>query len=92
MVGRRVSPKHNRGGRWPRIVFIEPAETQVRVLTVAQTARLDEALNMIAAAPTDVKPHATASALRDYQHEGIRVIFYATALGSILIVTYVEAD
>ncbi|MFF1511929.1 hypothetical protein [Streptomyces sp. NPDC058326] len=73
-------------------MFIEPAETQVRVLTVAQTARLDEALNVVAAAPADVKPHATAAALRDYQHDGIRVIFYATALGSILIVTYVEAD
>ncbi|RSS37454.1 hypothetical protein [Streptomyces sp. WAC08241] len=73
-------------------MFIEPAETQVRTLTLAQTTRLDEALNLIAAAPTDVKPHATASALRDYQHDGIRIIFYATALGSILIVTYVEAD
>ncbi|MFJ2937936.1 hypothetical protein ACIO8G_34875 [Streptomyces sp. NPDC087219] len=73
-------------------MFIEPAETQVRVLTTEQTARLDAALNVIAADPTDVKPHATASALRDHQHDGIRVIFYATALGSILIVTYVEAD
>ncbi|MFF8279973.1 hypothetical protein ACF05T_28370 [Streptomyces lateritius] len=84
-------PKHSRGRR-PRIVFIEPAETQARVLTVEQTTRLDTALNVIAADPTDVKPHATASALRDYQHDGIRVIFYATALGSILIVTYVEVD
>ncbi|WP_241847774.1 hypothetical protein [Streptomyces sp. CB02009] len=73
-------------------MFIEPAETQVRVLTTEQTGRLDAALNAIAADPTDVKPHATASALRDFQHDGIRVIFYATALGSILIVTYVEAD
>ncbi|OKJ48092.1 hypothetical protein AMK27_38790 [Streptomyces sp. CB02009] len=87
-----MSPKHSRGGRRPRIVFIEPAETQVRVLTTEQTGRLDAALNAIAADPTDVKPHATASALRDFQHDGIRVIFYATALGSILIVTYVEAD
>lgn len=84
-------PEHPRG-RSPRIVFIEPAETQVGVLTGEQTVRLDTALNAIAAAPADVKPHATASALRDYQHDGIRVIFYATALGSILIVTYVEVD
>ncbi|WP_418961264.1 hypothetical protein [Streptomyces tritici] len=47
---------------------------------------------MIAADPGAGKAHATASALRDYQHEGIRVVFYATALGSILIVTYVEVD
>ncbi|MFE5798071.1 hypothetical protein ACFQ8C_36615 [Streptomyces sp. NPDC056503] len=84
-------PKHARGRR-PRIVLIEPAETQVRTLTTAQTARVDAALNTIAAAPDEVKQHATASALRDYQHDGVRLIFYATALGSILIVTYVEAD
>ncbi|MGW5003258.1 hypothetical protein ACWEP8_37020 [Streptomyces hydrogenans] len=84
-------PKHARGRR-PRIVLIEPAETQVRTLTTAQTARVDAALNTIAAAPDEVKPHATASALRDYQDDGVRLIFYATALGSILIVTYVEAD
>ncbi|MFD9049514.1 hypothetical protein [Streptomyces zaomyceticus] len=85
-------PRHPRHGRRPRIVFIEPAETQVRVLTAEQTVRLDSALNAIAVDPTDVKAHATASALRDYDHDGVRVIFYATALGSILIVTYVEAD
>lgn len=84
-------PRHTRGRR-PRIVFIEPAETQVRMLSAAQTAALDGTLNVIAADPAAVKPHATASALRDYQHDGIRVIFYATALGSILICTYVEVD
>ncbi|MFF3842538.1 hypothetical protein [Streptomyces sp. NPDC001930] len=84
-------PKHTHGRR-PRIVFIEPAETQVRHLTIEQTTRLDAALNVIAAAPADVKQHATASALRDYQQDGIRAIFYATALGSILIVTYIEVD
>ncbi|MFE7548881.1 hypothetical protein [Streptomyces gardneri] len=73
-------------------MFIEPAETQAAALTVAQSARLDAALGVIAEAPADVKQHATASALRDYQHDGIRVIFYATALGSILIITYVEVD
>ncbi|MFF3775618.1 hypothetical protein [Streptomyces sp. NPDC002232] len=83
-------PKHS--GRRPRIVFIEPADTQVRMLSAAQTAVLDHTLNVIAADPAAVKQHATASALRDYEHEGVRVIFYATALGSILIVTYVEVD
>ncbi len=39
-----------------------------------------------------LKRHATAAAPRDYQQDGIRLILYATALGSILIVTYVAAD
>ncbi|MFE7584612.1 hypothetical protein ACFU5Y_23970 [Streptomyces gardneri] len=73
-------------------MFIEPAETQAAALTVEQSARLDVALGVIAGAPAEVKQHATASALRDYRHDGVRVIFYATALGSILIVTYVEVD
>jgi methionyl-tRNA formyltransferase len=90
-MGPRTLPKHARGRR-PRIVLIEPAETQARTLTPTQMARVDAALNTVAAAPDEVKAHATASALRDYQHDGIRVIFYATALGSILIVTYIEAD
>jgi hypothetical protein len=86
-----MSPKPARGRR-PRIVLIEPAETQVRVLTTTQVARLDTALTTLAEAPDEVKQHATAAALRDYQHDGIRIIFYATALGSILIVTYIEVD
>ncbi|MFF3315854.1 hypothetical protein ACFYV5_10120 [Streptomyces sp. NPDC003035] len=51
------SPKHSRGRR-PRIVFIEPAETQVRALSAAQAAILDGTLNAIAADPDAVKPHA----------------------------------
>ncbi|MEU0272744.1 hypothetical protein [Streptomyces sp. NPDC006307] len=84
-------PKHSKVRR-PRIVFVEPAETQLRTLTTGQAARLDEALGVIAADPSLVKPHATAPALHDYQHEGLRVVFYATALGSILIVTYIEVN
>lgn len=84
-------PKHARGRR-PRIVFVEPAETQLRTLTTAQAARLDTALGVIGADPGAVKEHATAPALHDYQQDGIRVVFYATALGSILIVTYLEVD
>ncbi|MGA4867193.1 hypothetical protein ACPB9J_31630 [Streptomyces lavendulocolor] len=54
-------PKHARGRR-PRIVFVEPAETQLRTLTTVQAARLDTALGVIGADPDAVKPHATAPA------------------------------
>jgi hypothetical protein len=73
-------------------VFIEPAETQTRLLTLPQAELLDTALTAIAAAPDAAKPHTTATALRDYQHNGVRVIYYSTALGSIIIVTYIEVD
>ncbi|GGP78467.1 hypothetical protein [Streptomyces melanogenes] len=84
-------PKHSRG-RGARIVFLPPADAQVELLSPYQAERLDLVLERIAAAPDAVKPHATASALRDYQQADARVIFYATALGSIIIVTYVEVD
>lgn len=82
-------PKH---ARRARIVFLEPAATQIRTLGPQQADRLDRALNVIAARPEAVKTHATAPALRDYQEGGVRAIFYSTALGSIIIVVYVEAD
>ncbi|CAM5228810.1 hypothetical protein GCM10010329_79650 [Streptomyces spiroverticillatus] len=62
----------------------------MEALTPAQAARLDEALTTVAADPAAVKRHSTAEALRDFRHEDVRIVFYATALGSILIVTYVE--
>ncbi|MFE2015127.1 hypothetical protein [Streptomyces sp. NPDC059491] len=61
-------------------------------LSAQQTVMLDGALHAIGSDPGAVTPHATASALRDYRRGGVRVIFFATALGSILIVTYVEVD
>lgn len=73
-------------------MLIEPADAQVDLLTDAQALRLDTALNAIAAAPDAAKQHPTAAALRDYQQDGVRVIYYSTALGSIVIVTYVEVD
>lgn len=83
-----MSPKHSRGAR---VVFLEPAATQLRALTVDAIARLDAAVDAIAQSPDAAKPHRTAPALRDHQGDGVRVIYYATALGSIVIVVYVEA-
>ncbi|MFF0629890.1 hypothetical protein [Streptomyces sp. NPDC004296] len=56
-----------------------------------EIARLDAAVDVIAQRPDAAKPHRTAPALRDYQAGGVRLVFYATALGSIVIVVYVEA-
>jgi hypothetical protein len=53
-----------------------------------QAAVLDQSLNAIGVdrpRPT----HVIASALHDYQHDGMPIVFCVTALGSILIVTYV---
>lgn len=83
-------PKH--APRRARVVFLEPAATQLRALTTDELARIDTAVDGIALRPDAAKPHRTAPALRDHQGDGVRVIYYATALGSIVIVVYVEAD
>lgn len=84
-----MSPKHARGAR---VVFLEPAATQLRSFTMDELALLDTAVDDIARRPDAAKPHRTAPALRDHQGDSVRVIYYATALGSIVIVVYVEAD
>ncbi|MFI9031125.1 hypothetical protein [Streptomyces sp. NPDC053560] len=81
-------------GRRARLVVLEPAATQIRALESdpAALARLEAALDTIVAQPDEAPVHATVAALRDFRAGGVRVIYYATALGSIVIVTYVEVD
>lgn len=85
-----MSPKP--AERRARVVFLEPAATQLRAFKPAELARLDAAVDDIAVRPDAAKPHRTAPALRDHHGDGVRIIYYATALGSIVIVVYVEAD
>ncbi|ARE79499.1 hypothetical protein B6R96_36415 (plasmid) [Streptomyces sp. Sge12] len=79
-------------GRRSRVVMVEPALTQLTKLTANETHRLDRAIVAIS-----VNPHlgteVPGTLLRDYVDDidGIRVIYYVTALQTITIVAYVEA-
>jgi hypothetical protein len=85
-----VSPEH--GARRSRVILVEPALTQLAKLTASETHRLDRAIVAISVNP-ELGTEVPGTLLRDYVDEidGVRVIFYVTALGSITIVAYVEA-
>ncbi|MGW6247891.1 hypothetical protein [Streptomyces roseolus] len=85
-----MSPDH--GARRSRVIMVEPALTQLAKLTASETHRLDRAIVAISVNP-ELGTEVPGTLLRDYADEvdGVRVIFFVSALGSITIVAYVEA-
>ncbi|GGY79167.1 hypothetical protein GCM10010363_70160 [Streptomyces omiyaensis] len=85
-----MSPDH--GARRSRVIMVEPALTQLAKLTASETHRLDRAIVAISVNP-ELGTEVPGTLLRDYADEvdGVRVIFFASALGTITIVAYVEA-
>lgn len=71
------------------VTFHETAERQLAALTDDDLARLDTAVDAIAADPAIGRPLAD-SPLREHQQDSVRVIYYATTLGTIIVVAYVE--
>ncbi|MFF8960854.1 hypothetical protein [Streptomyces sp. NPDC014894] len=85
-----MSPEH--GPRRARVVIVEPALSQLDKLNPAETHRLDRAVVAISANP-EIGTPVPDTLLRDYTDdiEGVRVIYYVTALRTITVVAYVEA-
>ncbi|KOU56893.1 hypothetical protein ADK96_37305 [Streptomyces sp. IGB124] len=72
--------------------MVEPALTQLTKLTANETHRLDRASVAISVNP-ELGTEVPGTLLRDYADEidGVRVIYYMTALRTITVVAYVEA-
>ncbi|MGO4458120.1 hypothetical protein AB4039_12560 [Streptomyces sp. M-16] len=72
--------------------MVEPALTQLGKLTGNETHRLDRAIVAISVNP-DLGTAVPGTLLRDYADEidGVRVIYYVTALRTVTIVAYIEA-
>ncbi|MEU9144145.1 hypothetical protein [Streptomyces sp. NPDC048349] len=85
-----MSPDHSE--RRSHVVMVEPALTQLAKLTANETHRLDRAIVAISVNPR-LGTGVPGTPLRDYVDEidGVRVIYYVTALRTITIVAYVEA-
>ncbi|OWA01062.1 hypothetical protein B9W68_30505 [Streptomyces sp. CS227] len=85
-----MSPEH--GARRSQVVMVEPALTQLVKLDASETHRLDRAIVAISVNPA-LGTAVPGTLLRDYADEvdGVRVIYYVTALRTITIVAYVEA-
>lgn len=81
-------PKH--GPRRAVVTFHETAERQLALMSDEEVQRLDPALVAISVNPAvgDLLP---GSPLRNYQDGPVRVIYYATALGMVIVVAYAEA-
>ncbi|MFJ3086751.1 hypothetical protein [Streptomyces sp. NPDC086838] len=85
-----MSPEHS--ARRSQVVMVEPALTQLGKLNASETHRLDRAIVAISVNPNLGTP-VPSTLLRDYTDDvdGVRVIYYVTALRTITIVAYVEA-
>ncbi|MFI9630808.1 hypothetical protein [Streptomyces sp. NPDC052042] len=79
-----MSPEH--GARRSHVIMVEPALTQLAKLTASETHRLDRAIVAISVNP-ELGTEVPGTLLRDYADEidGVRVIYYVTALRSIII-------
>jgi hypothetical protein len=84
-----VSPSH--APRRAQVLFHTPAAQQIEKITADETHRLDRALVAISVRP-DIGELRSDAPIRDYRDEieGVRVIYYATVLKTIVIAVYVE--
>ncbi|MFC7306044.1 hypothetical protein ACFQVC_17685 [Streptomyces monticola] len=82
-------PKH--GPRRAQITFHEVAERQLAALSDEDLARLDPVLVDISINPKLGDPVPSSPMLRDYRRGSVRVMYYATALGMVIVVAYAEA-
>jgi hypothetical protein len=77
--------------RRSQIVFTEVVEQQLQRLDAASFARLELVLNVVAVNPMVGALMERAPTLREYGEAGCRVVYFATTLGTVVVVAYVEA-
>ncbi|MGW2207438.1 hypothetical protein [Streptomyces sp. NPDC001774] len=79
-----MSPEH--GARRSRVIMVDPALTQLAKLTASETHRLDRAIVAVSVNP-ELGTQVPGTLLRDYADEvdGVRAIYYVTALRAIVI-------
>ncbi|MFG2298437.1 hypothetical protein ACGFY6_25905 [Streptomyces sp. NPDC048387] len=84
-MGRHGGPKR------ARIVFYDVAQEQIERMTEAERLRLDPALVTISRNPEIGVPSKHGS-IREHREDGVRIVYVPTALGTLILVAYVEAD
>lgn len=84
----RMSPRH--APRRARIVFYDVAQEQIQAMTPSELGRLDPVLVAISKDPQVgvLTKHGSA---REYIEGGVRVVYVPSALGTLVLVAYVEA-
>ncbi|MFE4206114.1 hypothetical protein ACFRSX_32650 [Streptomyces goshikiensis] len=74
-----------------RIVFYDVAQEQIQKMTEAERVRLDPALVAISRDPEIGAPSKHGS-IREHREDGVRILYVPTALGTLVLVAYAEAD
>lgn len=83
-----VSPSH--GPRRAQVVFTDTARAQVEKLAPAELRAADRLVVAISANP-ELGEQVPRAPLRRYAEGDAMVLYFATALGSIIVVAYIEA-
>ncbi|MCX5078773.1 hypothetical protein OHA84_37905 (plasmid) [Streptomyces sp. NBC_00513] len=74
-----------------RIVFYDVAQDQVEKMTEAERLRLDPVLVAVSRNP-EIGVLSKHGAIREYREDGVRIVYVPTALGTLVLVAYVETD
>ncbi|MFM9373216.1 hypothetical protein [Streptomyces sp. Da 82-17] len=77
-------------GRPAQIVFHDVAREQVENMSPAELDRLEPVLDTIAANPKIGVPSKNGS-IREHRDGVVRVVYVPTALGTLILIAYVEA-
>ncbi|WP_327286070.1 hypothetical protein OG974_30205 (plasmid) [Streptomyces sp. NBC_00597] len=74
-----------------RIVFYDVAQDQVERMTEAERLRLDPALVAVSRNP-EIGVLSKNGSIREHRQDGVRIVYVPTALGTLVLVAYVEAN
>ncbi|MFD7555510.1 hypothetical protein ACFV9E_13380 [Streptomyces sp. NPDC059835] len=77
--------------RRARIVFYDVAHEQIERMTEAERLRLDPVLVAVSKDP-EIGVLSKHGAIREHREDGVRILYVPTALGTLVLVAYVEAD
>ncbi|MFJ6355326.1 hypothetical protein ACIQKB_38440 [Streptomyces sp. NPDC092046] len=77
--------------RRARIVFYDVAQEQIERMTEVERLRLDPVLVAISKDPK-IGVLSKHGAIREHREGGVRILYVPTALGTLILVAYVEAD
>ncbi|MBT2406894.1 MULTISPECIES: hypothetical protein [unclassified Streptomyces] len=77
--------------RRARIVFYDVAQEQIEKMTEAERLRLDPVLVAVSKDP-EIGVLSKHGAIREHREDGVRILYVPTALGTLVLVAYIETD
>ncbi|WP_030387924.1 hypothetical protein [Streptomyces sp. NRRL S-241] len=77
--------------RRARIVFYDVAQEQIEKMTEPERLRLDPVLVAVSKDP-EIGVLSKHGAIREHREDGVRILYVPTALGTLVLVAYIETD